>query len=202
MTRLAPLALAAAFIAGCASAPRAPDADAVPDPGSLRHWSASGRMAVAAGSDGGSGSFDWRQDGAVTRLDLRGPLGAGAMSLQITPDALTLTDGTGRSLDADAARAALRARLGADLPWSHLRYWMLGLPAPAEVATSREFDATPWRVIEQSGWTLAYDSFADVGGSSLPQRFSAQHGEVRVRVIVDRWLPGAPATPGQAESPP
>ena len=182
--------LAALALAGCAGAPRAPEVGARPDPGVLGQWSASGRMAIAANGEGGNGSFAWAQDGGTTRLELRGPLGAGAVRLIVTAESLSLSDGDGHVLDAEAARADLQARLGADLPWNHLRYWMLGLPAPGEPASVLDASASPWRVIEQSGWRLTYDSFADVGGLSLPQRFSAERPSVRVRVIVDRWAPG------------
>jgi outer membrane lipoprotein LolB len=154
-------------------------------------------MAVAAGDDGGSGSFDWAQDGATSRLDLRGPLGVGAVRLLVAPGTLSLADGSGQVLDAELARADLQARLGADLPWDQLRYWLLGVPAPGGGATVIEQDAAPWRVIEQSGWRLAYESFAVVQGLSLPRRLSAESGAVRVRVIVDTWRPGATPDPGE-----
>ena len=89
----------------------------------LNRWTASGRMAVAAGNDGGSGSFDWIQDGEISRLDLRGPLGVGAVRLRVAPGTLSLADGSGQVLDANLARANQQARLGANLPWDHLRYW-------------------------------------------------------------------------------
>ena len=198
MTRLAWPALVALALAGCATPPRAPEAGAAPDPAVLRQWTASGRMAIAASNDGGSGAFDWAQDDATTRLDLRGPLGAGAVRLVVTPDSLSLADGSGEVLNAEAALGRLQARLGADLPWAQLRYWMLGLAAPDGVASVREYGASPWRVIEQAGWRLAYESFAEVQGVNLPKRFSAERGTVRVRVIVDRWSPGqtVPAAPG------
>jgi outer membrane lipoprotein LolB len=190
VTRLAWLFLVALGVAGCAAPPRLPEGGTVPDPGVFRQWTASGRMAIATGNDGGSGAFDWSQDDATTRLDLRGPLGAGSVRLVVTPDSFSLADGTGRVLDAEAAKAGLEARLGADLPWGHLRYWMLGLAAPGGGAAVQEFGAAPWRVIEQSGWRLAYESFAEVQGVNLPTRFAAERGSVRVRVIVDRWSPG------------
>ena len=155
-------------------------------------------MAVAAGNDGGSGSFDWAQDGATSRLDLRGPLGVGAVRLMVTPETLSLADGSGQVLDAELARASLQARLGADLPWDHLQYWLLGIPAPGFEATVREQGTAPRRVIEQAGWRLAYDAFAVVEGLSLPRRLSAERGAVRVRVIVDAWRPGAGAGPGES----
>lgn len=191
MSRLAWAAVVVLALAGCAAPPRAPEGARSPDPGAFSQWTASGRMAIAAGNDGGSGSFDWTQDGVTSRLDLRGPLGAGAVRLVVTPESLSLADGSGRVLDANAARAELQSRLGAELPWGHLRYWMLGVPAPGETAMVRDQAAAPWRVIEQAGWRLAYDSFALLDGLNLPRRFSAEREGVRVRVIVDAWLPVA-----------
>ena len=193
MSRLAWAAAVALALSGCAAPPRAPEGVTRPDPAVLSQWSASGRMAIAAGTDGGSGSFDWVQDGTTSRLDLRGPLGAGAVRLVVTPGTLSLADGSGRVLDADAARADLQARLGAELPWDHLRFWLLGVPDPGVEATVLDQDAAPWRRIEQAGWRLAYDSFDVVGGLNLPKRLTAERGAVRVRVIVDTWSPGTGA---------
>lgn len=178
-------------LAGCAGPLRAPDQGGAPDPATLVHWTASGRLAIAAGGEGGSGAFTWTQDGSTSRLELRGPLGAGTVRIVAAPGTLSLEDGAGRDLDADAARAHLQARLGADLPWTELRYWMLGRAAPGLPADVTEADATPWRVIEQSGWHIAYDAFTAEAGLSLPQRFTARRDAVRVKVIVDAWTPGA-----------
>lgn len=194
MSRVAWAAVVGLALAGCAAPPRAPEGGALPDPATLTQWSAAGRLAIAAGNDGGSGSFDWAQDGATSRLDLRGPLGVGAVRVLVTAGVLSLVDGSGQVLDAERARADLQARLGADLPWDHLRYWLLGVPAPEVGATVLEQDAPPWRVIEQAGWRLAYDSFGVVEGLNLPRRLSAERGPVRVRVVVDTWRPGAAAT--------
>ena len=198
MSRLGWPLVAALALAGCAAPPRLPEGGAPPDPATLQHWTATGRMAVKAGNDGGSGAFAWSQDGATSRLDLRGPLGAGAFRLTVGPGTLSLADGAGRVLDAGAARAELQARLGADLPWDHLRYWMLGLPAPGEAASLGDAATSPMRVIEQSGWRLAYDAFDAVQGLNLPARFSAESGGVRVRVIVDAWSLTPPAGPIEA----
>ncbi len=195
------IALAAVTLTGCAGPLLAPEDGARPDPGALTQWSAAGRMAIAANGEGGSGSFEWAQDGGTTRLDLRGPLGAGAVRLTLTPKSLSLADGSGQVLDAAAAEADLRTRLGADLPWGQLRYWLLGLPAPGEPASVQDASAAPWRVIEQAGWRLTYESFTDAQGFSLPQRFTAERPSVRVRVVVDRWSPGGAAPEAAAGAP-
>jgi outer membrane lipoprotein LolB len=183
-------------LAGCATAPPATAPRLPPDPAELQRWTARGRLAMSTGEQGGSGAFVWEQDGHTSRLDLRGPLGAGALQVVASPDGLTFTDGAGRSVDADAARAGLRARLGADLPWDSLPYWMLGVPAPEVPATVTDAEAAPRRVIEQAGWRIGYDAYTTAAGPSLPQRFTAMRESVRVKVIVDAWtLPPAPRRP-------
>jgi len=193
--RLLPIGLLALLaLMGCAATPRATGPVARPDPATLQNWSASGRLALAADGEGGSGAFIWEQREETTRLDLRGPLGVGALQVVASPAGLSVADAAGRSVDTEAARAELQARLGADLPWISLRYWMLGLPAPGETAAVADAGAAPWRTIEQSGWRIGYDAFTTEAGLSLPQRFTASRGAVRVRVVVDAWTlpPGEP----------
>jgi outer membrane lipoprotein LolB len=174
-------------LAGCATRPLAPTEVHPPDPVELQQWAADGRLALSAGEQGGSGSFIWSQDGRISSLDLRGPLGAGAMRVVASPGGLSLTDGAGNAVDAEAARSALRARLGADLPWDSLSYWMLGVPAPGSAASVVDGATAPLRVIEQAGWRIDYDAYTSVAGTSLPQRFTAVREGVRIKVIVDSW---------------
>jgi outer membrane lipoprotein LolB len=184
------------MLAGCATRPPVPAPALPPDPAVLQQWTATGRLALSAGEKGGSGSFTWNQDGRTSRLELRGPLGAGALQVVSGPDGLSLTDGAGRKVDTQAARSELHARLGADLPWESLSYWMLGTPAPGAASTVTEAATAPLRVIEQVGWRIGYDAYTSVAGTALPQRFTATREGVRVKVIVDDWtLPAAGERP-------
>jgi outer membrane lipoprotein LolB len=179
--------LLAGVLAGCAGlAERPPAAASAAGIAGLTAWVAAGRLAVAAGSEGGSGGFVWQQQGAETRLRLRGPLGAGAFEIASNGDRLSVTDNAGQVLGADA-HATLRARLGADLPLSSLRYWMIGLPDPTSTARVIESGVAPLRIIEQHGWTIAYDAFTSAGGLALPARVTATSGDVRLRLSVSDW---------------
>ena len=192
------LLLVSVLLAACAVTPRAPVAPgAAIDPERVAQWSASGRLAMAVANDGGSGSFDWQQDGARTELQVRGPFGVGALRIVTDGVLLSVTDGDGQGLDAEAAREQLRARLGADLPLAELRYWMLGLPAPGpDVHISG--DARGVRTIEQAGWQVAYEPFTSVDGWAAPTRLVAARANVRIKVIVDDWRlpPAASGPPG------
>lgn len=186
MSRWATWLLATA-LAGCAVTPQAPSLPEPADVTRLEDWTAVGRLAMAAGEEGGSGSFTWQQEGPSTTLSIRGPLGAGAMRIVTDGQSLSVTDGAGRSVDTTQAGEALRARLGADLPWLELRYWMLGVPSPLDTADVADSGVAPLRVIDQSGWRIGYDSFRAESGAILPARFTATRGGVRLKVIIDAW---------------
>jgi outer membrane lipoprotein LolB len=183
----------AAACGGCAVAPVAPPASP-PDPESLQYWTASGRLALAANGEGGSGSFTWQQRRVESTLSIRGPLGAGAMQVTTDGNSLSVTDAEGRRLDTEQAGALLRRRLGTDLPLADLRYWMLGVPSPASPSNVANAATVPVRVIEQSGWRIGYETFTVAGSVSLPERFTATQGAVRLKMVVDDWqLLAAPA---------
>ena len=55
---------------------------------------------------------------------------------------------------------------------------------------------TPSRVIEQSGWRIGYDAFRPTDGLSLPARFSAVQGDVRLKVVIDDWTLPVGSGPG------
>jgi outer membrane lipoprotein LolB len=189
------VALATLALAGCAAAPIAPST--APDPAllaTLDSWKATGRIALAAGEQGGSGGFTWHQEAATTRLAIRGPLGAGALEVVTNGDEFTLADGSGQVLDAAQARAQLEGRLGAQLPLESLRYWMLGIPYPEAEAQVTDSAGEPRRLIVQAGWQIRYDQFVEQKGIVLPSRLTAASGVVRLKVIVDDWeLAPAPA---------
>lgn len=186
-----------AAVAGCAVVSPAVPPPAPGDVERFAEWTASGRLAMVTGEEGGNGSFVWRQTGASTSLSIRGPLGAGAVEILSDGRSLSVTDGAGRIVDAAQAEAALRARLGADLPWIELRYWMQGVPAPTSPAEVGDARVEPLRVIDQAGWQIAYESFRTVSGAALPGRFTAARGAVRLKVVVDDWA----VTPQRAVSP-
>jgi len=198
MRRVVPLIMVA-VLAGCAAVPRvAPVTGAQVDPLQVTDWTATGRLAIAVGPEGGSGSFTWLQHGGTTDLQVRGPLGAGSMRIVTDGQAVTVTDANGLSVDTAAARTQIRARLGTDLPLAEMRYWMLGLTAPGSVAQVGASEIDSSRVIDQGGWTVSYDPFSTAHGWSVPARLTVTNGAARIKVVVDDWhLPAAvPAKPG------
>lgn len=179
---------------GCASLSSRPSGGAVPgDLRELQQWAASGRIGIAGPDSGGSGSFDWQQRGDRAEVQIRGPVGIGSVRLQVAGDAanpsMKLETGNGNVLESQAAWDELEARLGATLPAGSLRFWMLGIAAPGEHRWSQTGTGGE-KTLEQDGWRIDYQRYADVPGAHVPVRINATSGETRVRIVVDRWRLG------------
>lgn len=191
------LTLVCLFAAGCATAPSAPGTAIPADLKELDRWHARCRLGVSGPENGGSGSFEWRQRGDVSNVEIRGPIGIGGVHIEMrgsgsgssgNPD-LTLQTSDGLKLESDAAWAELQNRLGATVPAGNLRYWMLGVAAPGEHQWYEENEHGVV-TLEQGGWRIDYQRYSDEPGARVPMRITATSGDARVRIVVDRWQLG------------
>ena len=172
-----------AVLASCATTrTAAPTRDA----SELTAWRASGRIAVASPNGGGSGSFTWQQNGSQAAVNLRGPIGIGALRLTIDGDELRIATGDGQEFESAAAREELAARLGATIPTQELRYWLVGVPAPGDHSWS-EPAPDKATVLTQQDWRIEYQRYETAGGYSLPTKLVATGGQARVRIVIDKW---------------
>ncbi len=140
-------------------------------PARVVDWTARGRMAIALASEGGSGTFDWEQHATTTSLQVRGPLGAGALRIvdRRRSGAPSPTRRVARSTarrpqapDPVAPRRGPAARPRCATGCS-------GSPAPGSAAqVSRGRAGAGCASIEQAGWTIGYDPFTAVQGWSVP----------------------------------
>ncbi|MBV6422762.1 MAG: Outer-membrane lipoprotein LolB [Steroidobacteraceae bacterium] len=195
MIRLACVAIAATLLAACASAPVR---EGAPAPWPERRaalqadaaFSLSGRVAIRTGDTGLNASLRWRQEGAVSHVTLDGPLGIGGAEVELRGDELALRTSHGDHLEGDAARAELERRIGFPLPLAALRYWVRGVPEPGAGA-DEVVDEAHQRLasLVQDGWEISYTEYAAGSAGILPRRLSAQRGNTRVRLVIDRWTP-------------
>lgn len=152
------------------------------------HFELKGQVAVAAGSEGFNARLRWVQDGARSQVALEGPLGAGGVEVTSEGSALRVVAANGTTLESDAARAELATRLGFEPPIASLRYWILGVPDPAQPA-GETLDAGQQRLtrLEQGGWRIDYSSYVVVGSEWRPSRLTLERADVRVRLLVNDW---------------
>jgi len=191
--------LAAMLLVACATRPVAPTVlDATQQAQLLRAMSAftlEGRVAVRAGEEGWQASVRWRQRDDISEVRLSGPFGAGALQLRFDGSELTLTTSRGQVLRGDEATQVLRQQLGFDPPIAELRHWLLADAGPDHPATQIETGANGRpAALSQQEWRLQFEDYRQQqlnrSAVQMPRRLIATRGDVRLRLVVDRWKLG------------
>lgn len=160
----------------------------------LQQWNASGKLAVRTATSSESASMVWQQRGQNTHLQLSGPLGVGATTIDSDGRQLEIRQGDEhRTLDISTADA-IALNTGWDLPLHALAYWLRGLPAPASEVQLIELDphSEMLQRLQQDNWVVDYEEYAQFQAFALPTRLQIQRGATRVRVIISHWQ----TTPG------
>ena len=146
-------------------------------------WQLDGRAAVALGTQGWQATLSWRQTENLAEVHLSGPFGIGALVLKQTPEGLSLNGAP----PSDAVMSLVQEKLGFDLPLENLHYWLLGVPNPGSTFDLSRNEQDRVKVLSQAGWSIAYDRYMPVAGDLLPARLVLTTGDVRVRIVIDRW---------------
>ena len=155
-----------------------------------RSFSLAGRIAIRNGRDGGSGRFEWQQDGEVMRFVLSAPLSNQTWTLEGMPGSYVLTDSKGRQQqDADAKRLVFEAS-GWVIPMDELSYWIRAARAPEAIAGPAELvlaESGDLSSLRQAGWQVRFDRFSEVNAIRLPVKITAEQDAASVKVIIQRW---------------
>ena len=155
--------------------------------GQADEWEFAGRIGVSASDDGFNGKLWWRQDGAVFRARISGPLGVGTIFINGDDRDMTLTDRDGVVTALDDAEVELRERYGWTIPVTSLRFWALGIPNPAS-SSEVGFNADgQMNELRQQGWQVTIGQYAEGGGQPMPRRLTAVNEDIRVRLVIDNW---------------
>ncbi len=196
---LTPSLIVAAALAGCQAMP--PRVDAVPAArpqaafnariaalGAIDEWTLRGRSAVSSAGKGWSGTVHWRQQGDAMDLRFIAPLGAGTVRLAGRPGAVRVQDSDGTDFITADPDALLESMIGAPLPVTALRWWVLGLPHPDGGGFTVQLDTAgrPVRLV-QAGWTVEYDRYTGFPGGVIAARLVARHADLRLRLAIEDW---------------
>lgn len=165
-------------------------------------WQASGRIGVSDGHQGGSGGFDWSQDGDAVDFTLRAPITGRSFQLKSGPDGACLSGLKSKPVCAFDAANLLRAELGWELPLADLQAWVRGMAASGSAS---EMDYGPGGLLaqlEQDGWVVRYLSWdAQAQPVAMPKLIEAKRPPYSVRLYVEHWrFPDMPAAASPADS--
>jgi outer membrane lipoprotein LolB len=152
-----------------------------------------GRLALNTGRRGYSGTVSWEQNIDIVDFRFRGPFGFGGFRIHGDLEQLRVKTTAGDEFLLTDPELEMTERFGWSLPVHSMRYWILGVSDPGAPATEVPAEDGLLESMEQAGWLVRYDSYADVEGLFLPRRLDMERGDVRIRVMNDRWeIPDPP----------
>lgn len=146
-----------------------------------------GQLAVATPSEGFSANMRWQQQGVASDLLLRAPLGLGGARLNFDGEQLHVTNSQGTQLQGAGAQAELVRVLGFDPPLKSLRYWLLGTPDPASLATETLDGTQRLAQLQQGEWQVDYSEYQQAAGLWLPRRVALHRGDLKVKLQLSNW---------------
>ena len=180
-------------LAGCAAPRIKPDADLLARQDARERaleaqnkWQLEGRLGVSDGRDGGSGSLQWRQDGATFDLSVHAPVTGKTWVLSGDAQRAQLQGLREQTVEGDSATALLERELGWHVPVAELTSWVRGARANGDARIEFRGDGLP-AVIEQDGWKIEYPDYDSAHEPPLPRRIFASRGDYRVRLSVSQW---------------
>lgn len=188
------------FLAGCAhqtkiNAPVMPQdwAKHQTQVESFTGWQATGKLGVKVPKDGGSANLHWQQTADAYQIDIKGPFGQGAMTIQGSADKVSLSTASGETQSAKTAEELLHRAVGWTIPVTQLAYWVRGLPSPN--TTASRLTPNPQGLISemtQAGWTLTYGDYLPTntanGALLMPSRIVAEYQDVRLTLVIREWI--------------
>lgn len=188
-----------ALLAGCAGLTSREALEGQGDPalwqvhkqriGQLDGWQISGKIGIRAPQDSGSATLFWLQRQDYYDIRLSGPLGRGAARLTGRPGDILLEVANQGRYRAESPEALLREQLRLDLPVSNLLWWIRGLPAPqSRSRVTLDGDSRLAR-LEQDGWQVEYQRYAEQNGYTLPERLKLYGQELEVTLVLKDWQP-------------
>jgi len=181
--------LCLALLAGCTTLPPVEHGEGL-RPDDVERFTLEGKVAWVHPEGRGNANLTWRQNGEDFSLLLTGPLGQGAVRLEQDADGVRLETPEGPHY-ADHADTLLADALGFTIPVAQARWWVLGLPAPAEVAGAvrihgRDEHDRPVD-LEQDGWRIAWSDRRLVEGRAMPRRVQLERAGTRLTLVVGAW---------------
>jgi outer membrane lipoprotein LolB len=183
LRRIALLIAPAALMAGCAVAPQAP---AIRSIEAVDRFALSGRVAVKLDSKGYSARLRWLHEPRDDAVWLYSPVGSVLATLTVNGLGATLVTADREVHNSNDVQALTREVLGWDLPLEGLQHWVLGRPDPAAPVAEVVRDQRSRLVrLVQRDWTVEYSAYVDDG--VLPAALTLRYGELRLRLVVDRW---------------
>ncbi len=153
----------------------------------IKSFSLKGRLGVVTQKQGFSGSINWQHATQNDNIDVYSPLGGQLANIKKDAQGVTLTTQEGRNITAKTAESLTESSLGFKLPLAGLSDWALGKPSLSTIDASSWDDQGRILTLQQDGWDIAYENYADNNGVSLPNKVVLKSEQLNLKLLIENW---------------
>lgn len=147
----------------------------------MQKWHLDGRVAITAPKDSWSAHIEWSHYPDSEKIKLSGPLGQGAVAIELTGDVVKIDRGGGHVQMSNQPEQFINQQLGMFVPLQSLRYWAVGLPESGQA-----FQETVDGFV-QDGWLIDYKEMQKTGVETMPHKMAVTNEHVKLKLIIDQW---------------
>lgn len=154
----------------------------------LDSWQVSGRIFIQSPKDGFSSNINWENQLENYHIRFTAPLGQGVYDLRGRPGHVTIVLPDNSIADAKDPETLIKQTLGVRLPVSGLRYWIRGLPDPADESRDILLDANERLIkLEQAGWEITINRYRQHGDYFLPDKLTMENRHMKIKMALKNW---------------
>jgi outer membrane lipoprotein LolB len=154
----------------------------------MKIWTLKGRLGVQLKNDGFSAGMVWLQDHDNFDISLFDPVGRRVAWLRGNNRNVDLQTAQGQSFTGSDPERLLQEHLGWSIPVRSLSWWVKGLPDPATVAWSQEYDDYGRLIaLNQGGWSMRIARYQDSDKHALPRLTRMEHKDVKLKLLIKSW---------------
>ena len=147
----------------------------------LKQWQFQGRLALQAENDSWTANLDWQHQFDKDELKLSGPLGVGAVLINLDSKGIRVDTGNGKPEYSQDPDKFLYEKLGHFVPVSALKYWVLGLADPHLAVV--DFD----NGFQQAGWRVEFKQMQSSESELMPRKLLLTDGASKLKLIIKQW---------------
>lgn len=150
----------------------------------VKTWELNARMSLTTPEQTQSFNIQWQEQPEQYHIRVMSTFGQTGALIWGTPQGVEVTTADGTWSGA-RLEDYVSSELELSLPFSALRYWLLGIPAPGEIGQLQVDANQRLEQLTQHQWQLTYRGYDTQ--VDLPQRLRLEHQNWRLNVVIQSW---------------
>jgi outer membrane lipoprotein LolB len=150
-----------------------------------KHWKISGKISCRHINQQWSSSFIWRENADDSEIRLIPIIASQQILITQSPHSAEIIT-KNKKIKATNIDSLVLSEINWNIPFSKLKYWVVGLPAPKQYKTIINIKENI-QTIKQDGWEVIYKEFYNENHDYLPKKIFLKKEPLEIRIIINKW---------------